>query len=299
MPVPAAPGPDPREASSTGWGAHAALLQTARLSSCPHTTRPRPWPFVTGCQLGHTVHVPPKPSSTTTAFPGPTRGQGRCACSPGLGTPVLPAEQRVGKRLCAEPAHSPRGLAGLGGLHCLSVQAPPAKQQHVGRAPRGEAPRVGQPPAPSPRLAPHSPLDQEALGPRGSHVALGGHLFQEGRWGLGHPEIRAIGEFLTDAQDQGGQGAGRGLVFQIRSGPRLEVGLPRALGFKRNLRVLTRIIGWQVHALERSPSSQPGACAAGWLCVWLGDGFRPGLQSSPRRPRPPPCPSGPRRLSRG
>ena len=139
-------------------GAHAALLQTARLSGCPHTTRPRPWPFVTGCQLGHTVYVPPKPSSSTTAFPGPTRGQGRRACSPGLGTPVLPAEQvwrqRVGKRLCAEPAHSPRGLAGLGGLHCLSVQAPPAKQKDVGRAPRGDAPRAGKPPAPSPPAGP-------------------------------------------------------------------------------------------------------------------------------------------------
>lgn len=149
------------------------------------------------------------------SFPRTHAGPGQVCVLPGLGTPVLPAEQRVGKRLCAKPAHSPRGLAGLGGLHCLSVQAPPAKQQHVGGAPRGDAPRAGQPPAPSPRLAPHSPLDQEALGPRGSHVALGGHLFQEGRWGLGHPEIRAIGEFPSDAQDQGGQGAGRGLVFRI------------------------------------------------------------------------------------
>ena len=132
--------------------------------------------------------------------------------------------------------HTHRGAWRAWGAFTAFQSKRPLQNKKMWAGHRGEMPPgLGSLQLHPPRLVPHSPLDQEALGPRGSHVALGGHLFQEGQRGLGHPEIRATDQFPSDAQDRGGRGAGRGLVFQIRSGPGLEAGLPQALGFKRNL----------------------------------------------------------------
>lgn len=134
----------------------------------------------------------------------------------------------------SSPLHVlPRILRGLGQLHALGSQGLPLLTWRVGfekedgtkalthrRAWRARGPfvafqsksslqsheRVGQGHAGRglqgcllshfiPRLASHSPLDQEALGPQGNHVILEGHLSQGGLRGLGHPENRVRNEF--------------------------------------------------------------------------------------------------------
>lgn len=98
------------------------------------------------CHLAASLAHHPRPSCVQRLL----WDQGRCACSLDLGTDRSPAERVCGgERPCTGPAHSPRGLAGRGGLHCLSVQAPPAKQQS-GQGAAGGGPRAGRGPPPSP-----------------------------------------------------------------------------------------------------------------------------------------------------
>lgn len=139
----------------------------------------------------------------------------------------------VGGRGLARGQHTHRGAWRAGGAFTAFQSKRPLQSNKVGRALRGEGPGLGGV-HPHPPLAPHSPLDQEALGPQGSRVGLGDHLSQEGRRGLDHPEIRAVGQFLSDAPDWGGRKLGSPCP-----GPRPVAGGPsRALGFTRNLREL-------------------------------------------------------------
>lgn len=95
---------------------------------------------------------------------------------------------------------------------------------------------------PVPRRTPHSPLDQEVLGLQGSLAARGDRLSQEGQRGLGHPGIRATGQFQVMPTAQvDGEWVGPGLLDPLRSWA--GAGLPGAHSFKRNLWVLTHFTG--------------------------------------------------------
>lgn len=97
----------------------------SRPSEFPHTAWPLPGPHPSQAHLlQHSLpRTPGGPPGPVCMLPGP----GTCPSAE-------QAWRRAGERLCAGPEHSPRGLAGRGGLHCLSVQAPPAKQRGVNRA---------------------------------------------------------------------------------------------------------------------------------------------------------------------
>ena len=201
--------PGPALSTSTGSGPHSGLVHTPSPPSSL-TQHVPPWAFLTGWQLGHAGHIHPESTSPTTAFPGPPGNrQSRCACSPALGTPAL-LQSRLGgrglERLCAGPVHSPRGLAGQGGLHCLSVQAPPAKQRGVRGGRREKPPQGGHPtcpPAdPSLTTGPGSPRSP------GKPRSPGGPSFPGRPAGPGSPWNQGHRSVSGDAHSPGGRGVG-------------------------------------------------------------------------------------------
>lgn len=201
--------PGPALSTSTGSGGPVRPRPLPALQVPSHSTAP-PRAFLTGWQLRHVGHTHPEPTSSSTAFPGPPGDrQSWCACSPALGTPALLQSRPGGRgweRLCVGPVHSPRGLAGRGGLHCLSVQAPPAKQQGVKGAAGRSLPMGGHPthPLADPSLTtgPGSPRSP------GKPRSPGGPSFPGRPAGPGSPWNQGHRSALGDTRGPGGRGVG-------------------------------------------------------------------------------------------
>lgn len=213
-----------------------ATLPAPRVPS--HSTAP-PRAFVMFFwQLRHTGHLHPKPTSSSTAFPGPPGDhQGRCACSPAPGPALCRAglEESGGEALCGARTLT----AGPGGPGGPSLPFSPSAPCKATRCEQGTV--EGGHPA-IPRRASHSPLDQEVLGLQGSRAAPGDRLSQEGRQGRGHPGIGATGQLqaMPTAQVDGEPGG----AWSSRSTRDLGwSGASRGHGFKRNLWVLTCFTG--------------------------------------------------------
>ena len=194
---PAAPGP-----ASRSVPAAPCPLHSGALSPPPPLTQPAPRPFVTpAASSGHTVHTPPE----STPPPRPSEDPQQ--------DPRLPCRTR--SELEGSTTHRGAWWAG-GPLAAFQSNRSLQSNKSVVRGAAGRGPGLGSV-HPSPRLAPYSPLGQGALGPQGSHGVLEGRLSQGGRRGLGPPEIRATGWFLSDAQDQvhgASMGGFRGLGSQ-------------------------------------------------------------------------------------